>query len=577
MMNEKVDLVSQPKKSFWKLSIPIIAFCIFDSIYGIVDMAWITQINIHASFAVGISIPFVSLVFSFGDSLGRGTNSLMSRYIGFGDYESGYNTLIHGILLTNIIWFFILICAVFAQEMLYSVDSANSYLLAMDYLMPILTFAYVFMFVNFFSETLQAEGNSRIPTIFIISSNILNIILDPIFIFNLNLGVKGAAYATILSSLIPFIVFVLMYLLKRTKIPLSRKYFKFHPYILIEICKVALPNFLDEGLWTFTSSFINGILTITMGPIGPVLYSTSNKLKTLLNSPVRGYGRALMSVTGHLFGAHEFDELYKMYKYTLKICVITTIVVMIAFIILRDYAFSLFSITGMKTEIFWIAILGTVIMISLPFTIVSSKMLDGFGKSMYSLFFIFIKLCVQCGLIYVLNMQGINHCVLIGITISEILSAIIFYVFLRYLFKNFDKKYKNKDVIKTFNSDNETESLKEHAKIKDDGGKKNKTLRKILLNMALIVMIICVILIILSLISINDYYIVLSGIIGLIIFTLSIFLITKLDKPIISLSGVIVSAAILFTFMHSYGNRFIQWFIIAGALMAFIFIILKRE
>ena len=93
-------------------------------------------------------------------------------------------------------------------------------------------------------------------------------------------------------------------------------------------------------------------------------------------------------------------------------------------------------------------------------------------------------------------MQGINHCVLIGITISEILSAIIFYVFLRYLFKNFDKKYKNKDVIKTFNSDNETESLKEHAKIKDDGGKKNKTLRKILLNMALIVMIICVILVI---------------------------------------------------------------------------------
>ena len=575
MMNEKIDLVSQPKKSFWKLSIPIIAFCIFDSIYGIVDMAWITQINIHASFAVGISIPFVSLIFSFGDSLGRGTNSLISRYIGFGDYESGYNTLIHGIIITNIIWVLILFCSVFAQEILYSVNPADSYLLAMDYLMPILTFAYIFMFVNFFSETLQAEGNSRIPTIFIISSNILNIILDPIFIFNLNLGVKGASYATILSSLIPFIVFVLMYLLGRTKIPLSRKYFKFHPYILIEICKVAFPNFLDEGLWTFTSSFINGILTATMGPVGPVIYSASNKLKTLLNSPVRGYGRALMSVTGHLFGAHEFDELYEMYKYTLKICVITTIVVMIAFIILRDYAFSLFSITGMQTEILWIAILGTVIMISLPFTIVSSKMLDGFGKSMYSLFFIFIKLCVQCGVIYVLNMQGISHCVLIGVTVSEVLSAIIFYAFLRYLFRNFDEKYKNKDVVKTFNSDNETESLKEHAKIKDDWAK-NKTLRKVLLNVALIVMIICVISIILSLISINDQSIVISGIIGLIIFTLSIFLITKLDKPIISLSGVIVSAVILFTFMHSYGNRFIQWFIIAGALMAFIFIILKR-
>ena len=79
-MDEKIDLVSQPKKSFWKLSIPIIAFCLFDSIYGIVDMAWVTQIDIHASFAVGISIPFVSLIFSFGDSLGRGANSDVSFY-----------------------------------------------------------------------------------------------------------------------------------------------------------------------------------------------------------------------------------------------------------------------------------------------------------------------------------------------------------------------------------------------------------------------------------------------------------------------------------------------------------------
>lgn len=79
-MNEKVDMVSLPKKSFWHLSIPIIVFCIFDAIYGIVDLAWISQINVHASFAVGVSIPFVSLIFSFGDSIGQGTNSIMSRF-----------------------------------------------------------------------------------------------------------------------------------------------------------------------------------------------------------------------------------------------------------------------------------------------------------------------------------------------------------------------------------------------------------------------------------------------------------------------------------------------------------------
>ncbi|WP_407409608.1 MATE family efflux transporter [Methanobrevibacter sp.] len=569
-MNEKIDMVSLPKKSFWHLSIPIIAFCIFDAIYGIVDLAWVSQINVHASFAVSVSIPFVTLIFSFGDSIGQGANSMMSRFMGVDDYESAYNTLIHGIILTNIIWILIVLCAFFTQGVLYSVDSADSYVLVWDYLIPIVTFAYVFMFVNFFSETLQAEGNSRIPTLFMIASNVLNIILDPIFIFNLNLGVKGASYATVLSALIPFIVFVSLYLSGKTKIPLSMKYFKFRPYIIVEILKVSLPNFLDDGLWAFSASFINGILIVTMGDIGPVLYSASNKLKTLLSAPIKGYGRALMSVTGHLFGAHEFDELNEMYKYALKVSFMTTVVVMIAFILLREFAFSFFSITGMKTEIFWIAILGTVILLSIPFSIISSKMLDGFGKSMYSLLFTVIKILLETALIYVLNILLANgSCVLIGITTTEIIFAIVYYVFLRYLFKNFDEKYENKEVVKTFKSEKET------AKIKEGGVEKYKTLKKILLNIALIVMTIGVIYIVLSPISFNNYPIFLTGIASLVVCTISIYLITKLNKPILSLLGFMIATAVLFIFMHCYGNESILWFVIAEILIVLIIILLN--
>ncbi len=574
-MNEKVDMVSLPKKSFWHLSIPIIAFCIFDAIYGIVDLAWVSQINVQASFAVSVSIPFVTLIFSFGDSIGQGANSMMSRFMGVDNYESAYNTLIHGIILTNIIWVLIVLCALFTQGVLYTLDASNSNILVWDYLIPIVTFAYVFMFVNFFSETLQSEGNSRIPTIFIIASNVLNIILDPIFIFNLNLGVKGASYATVLSSLIPFIVFIFLYLSKRTKIPLSLKYFKFRTYILIEILKVALPNFLDDGLWAFSASFINGILIVTMGDIGPVLYSASNKLKTLVSSPIKGYGRALMSVTGHLFGAHEFDDLNKMYKYALKVSLITTVVVMISFIILREFAFSFFSITGMKTEIFWIAILGTVIMFSIPFSIISSKMLDGFGKSMYSLLFTLLKIAFETGLIYVLNIMLSNgSCVLIGITVTEIIFAIVYCVFLRYLFKNFDRKYENEEVVKTFKSENDIESLKEKAESKEDG-EKNKTLKKVLSYVAL-VMAISVIYIVFSPISINDYGIFLMEIASLLVCTISIYMITRLDRPIVSLLGFMIATATLFSFMHTYGNESILWFIITEILIVLIIILANR-
>ena len=70
-MKEKIDLVTLPKKSFWKLSVPIIAFCVFDAIYGIVDMFWVSKISMDAFYAMGMSIPFVTFVFSVGDSIGQ--------------------------------------------------------------------------------------------------------------------------------------------------------------------------------------------------------------------------------------------------------------------------------------------------------------------------------------------------------------------------------------------------------------------------------------------------------------------------------------------------------------------------
>ena len=128
-------------------------FCIFDAIYGIVDMVWVSRISVEAFFAMGVSIPIVSLIFSFGDSLGQGTNSIMSRFIGSGDYESAYNALIHGMILANVVWVVIVFCALFANGILFYIDQSESYILIFDYLIPIVVFAYIFIFVNLFSET----------------------------------------------------------------------------------------------------------------------------------------------------------------------------------------------------------------------------------------------------------------------------------------------------------------------------------------------------------------------------------------------------------------------------------------
>ncbi len=435
-MEKSIDLISFPKKSFWKLSIPIIAFSLFDAVYGLIDMYWISRMSHEAYFAIGIAIPIFTLICSFGSSIGQGTNSIMSRYIGYGDLEKSYNSLWHGIILCFIIWILILISTLFLSDIISLIHSSKSNGLIIVYLTPLCLASLVFILSNLFSETFQAEGNSRIPTALIITTNILNIILDPIFIFNFQLGIYGAAFATIISSSVTVIVLLGLYLINYTKVPLKIKYFEFNMHIISEITKVAIPNFLDSAIWCILAIFVNRILMSDLGPFGIILYSASGKIKDFLMAPVKGMGKGLMSVSGHLFGARKIDKLVEMYNYTLKYSLIVCIILAISFLIFNKQAYGVFSVTHPGTDI--IAIFAIPIILSMPFSMISSKMLDGFGKSYYSLLFTVLKIGFEIVVITVLNnILILGSSVLVGLTITEIVFAAVYYVLLRIMFKRF--------------------------------------------------------------------------------------------------------------------------------------------
>lgn len=245
---------------------------------------------------------------------------------------------------------------------------------------------------------------------------------------------------------------------------------------------------------------------------------------------------------------------------------------MIAFIILRDYIFGLFSVTGMEREIFWIAIFGSVIMLSIPFSMISSKMLDGFGKSMYSLVLTLLKIVLEMILISLLNYMTHNaDCVLIGMTISEILLAIIYYMALRYLFKNFNYIYKDKRTVKTFDSDDESESLKDN----ETGWKKDKIISKIPTILLFVFTAIVAIEIIMLPINLNDYHLLFGVLTSSILTIASIHLIEKFKKPTVSLLGIITSSIIFFVFMGRYGYAPTLLFIVIEAFLLCIKLILN--
>ena len=446
-MKNNVDFDSNPKQIFWQMTRPLLLLTLFEAGYSFVDVFWVSQMNAESFFAIGVAVPLVTLIISFGKSLGVGTNSIMSREIGNNNFEDSYNSILHGIIACLILGLVIILSTFFLKNILIYMGATSSMDISMQYLTPIFLCCFVFLFSNFFTSTLHAEGNTRTPTILLIITNILNLILDPIFIFVLGWGASGVSYATILSSGITAIYLLYWYLSGKSKVTLNFKYFK--PGIVYDIFIVAIPDFLTDSLWCISMLFFNKILIAQLGQIGILLYSTASRIESIMISPQKAFGRSLISISGHLFGAGRIDDLKDLYNNVLKKAIIIALISTIIFFFIREYGFALFSVTGASTSIFYIALAAIVIIPFNEISVMSGKVLDGMGKSYHTLFLTIGIILYEIIIVTLLSpifKQGV--CVLLGILIGEITFAIIYYILLKYIFKT-NGENKIKDIIKT--------------------------------------------------------------------------------------------------------------------------------
>lgn len=440
-MKYNVDFITNPKHAFWQFTRPLLLLSLFEAGYSFIDVFWVSQMDQKSFFAIGVAIPLFTLIYGIGKALGVGTNSIIARQSGKHDIVGAQNSILHGIIACIVMGIIIALSTFYLKDILIFTKANSSSLdLSMAYLRPLFIFSFVFLFANLFVSTLQGEGNSKIPTAMLIITNILNLILDPIFIFVLHMGVTGVSIATILSNTVTAIFLLYWYLSGRSEIELNFKYFK--PGIVYEIFIVAIPSFLTDSLWCVTSLYFNRILIEQLGQIGVLLYGTSSRIQSLIASPQKAFSRALISVSGHLFGANKTEELIKLYYYVLKISIIIAIITTVIFFFIRDYGFALFSVTGAPESVFYIALAGIIIVPVNEVTVLARKIIDGTGKSYYDLILsicmIFFEIMIATLLSHYFK-HGIG--VLLAILIAEIVFAIIYFTLIIHIF---DKHKKGK-------------------------------------------------------------------------------------------------------------------------------------
>ncbi|MDO5849741.1 MAG: MATE family efflux transporter [Methanobacteriaceae archaeon] len=450
---DKQDLMNlNPQKAFKKMAPPLAIYAIFDAICSLINTLWAGALGSDVVAAVAIASPIFLFITVIGKSMGKGTNSFMSRKLGSKHEDNelneeditkietaAHNIIIHGIIICiigSIISFII---------GLVGLSSLTSNSLAISYLSPLFILGFLSIFSQFFPETLQAKGVTKIPNAVLSIGLILNIILDPILAINFNLGIVGLAYATIVASLIPFITFMYMYLKDEKYASLKLKHFEFKAIVLYEILKVSIPTYIDNTTGSISSTYINQTLTIAGGSLALSIYSYTKEIRSLMLSPSRGLARGVSSIGGHLYGAKKHDDIKSIYFYAIKETVLLGIISSIAIFILSNILLSSLApeLNSMKWEI--TALLIVLCFLS-PIIYVSANLLNGLGLSIYTLIMSILSMFITIICIdFLKQIFDSLLAVLIGIGLSDIIIVIIYITLISIIVKRRKRKHNNQD------------------------------------------------------------------------------------------------------------------------------------
>jgi len=330
------SFLDNPSKALWTLAIPIMFGMGIHTLYNIVDMMFIGRLGGNAIAGVAFNMPIFFLMLGLTMGLGSGVTASIARYIGENNKENADNSAEHALALAAVIALVFTSAGLFFGKKILVALGAEGEILALgwDYLYIIIIGLPFMIFSGFFRSILAGEGDMKFPMMVAGLGTILNIILDPIFIFELEeyggigfgMGVKGAAMATVICQLIVFIIFIYMLFVKEhAYITFRLKDFSPSKVILWDIIKVGLPASMSMIIMAIGQGVFNKIL-IHYSPQTVAAYQVAGRLDMLIFLPIFAIAGGMTTLVGMFFGAKKIDALNKIVKYGISRAFMITLV-----------------------------------------------------------------------------------------------------------------------------------------------------------------------------------------------------------------------------------------------------------
>ena len=389
-----------PFKSMWRLAVPIMIGMGIQTLYTIIDMIFIGRLGGDAIASVAFNMPIFFFVMGLSFGLGNGVTASIARFIGSNDKVNADNSAEHAVAMALAISLILTVSGLlFGKQILLFIGCTNDILpLAWDYL-KVSCYGISFgVFSGFFRSILAGEGEMKLPMIVAGLGTVLNTILDPIFIFYMDLGVAGAAWATTISQIIVCLIFIYMLFVKNhTYVRFKLKDFSFSSYIIYDIIKVGIPVSMSMVVMALGQLVFNRLL-VNFSTDAVAAYQIGGRVDMIVFLPIFGIASALTTIVGMFYGADEFEKIKSISFYGIKSSfLITTICSFFLFI----FAPSVVKVFTMDTVIQKISIdyLRTISFlfpfISIGLTI--GRILQGLGRGMPSLIITIVRVIGLAG------------------------------------------------------------------------------------------------------------------------------------------------------------------------------------
>jgi len=442
-------LLGDPKKAVIKLAIPAVISSLIGAVYQITDIIWVSGLGADALAVLGYVGPFFLVVMALGSCWAAGGGINISRKIGEDDKQGADELAEHTFVLTLVSS--VVLCLFFMVSarpllMLMGAEKVIDTAVCMVYI--IAGFAFFQMASRAAGSILYNEGDAKRTMAVALIGILLNIILDPIFIYVLEMGVIGSAVASVVAMMVAFLVLVYWFIIKKTTyISVRLKAFTFKKERVFDIFKLGLPITMAQLVGPVAGFIIIAIISDVSGTDGVAVTSTGMRFKDFILLPTLGVAHAVTTVTAAAWGSRDYDKLQGTFYYALKIGLLLTGLLSVATFFLAPQIAMIFTWSKesahlSKDLVLFIRMFSCLYM-SVTIWTTSVCLFVGIGRSIYDFLFNFLKsLLFVVPLAYVFGsyldfgLPGVWAVIIVGMW----LQALTAFVLARMYLKSFRKR-----------------------------------------------------------------------------------------------------------------------------------------